>query len=160
MSLLSYSYPVSGPVKVLVSLLESIPLEVTVYDNQDITATAELVDDGSANTIQVGPSGYPDFNLILQAVNRKSKGRQAITSILPGAIFSQTASVGGNSRTVQCGGDMFVGGAPLAWKGARLTVSRGSTLDIAISGDITVRHNGRTMPEREAAELGLLVVRA
>jgi hypothetical protein len=158
MSLLSYSYPTSGPVKVFVSLLPSIPLEVTVYDNQDITATAELVDDGKANTIQIGPTGIPSFDMIFQAVNRKGDRRRFMTSILPGAVFSQTASISGNSRTVQCGGDLFLNQVPVAWRGGRLTVSRGSTLSIADSGDIAVRHDGRTMEIEEAADLGLLVV--
>jgi hypothetical protein len=158
MSLLSYSDPSGGTRSVLVSLLSEIPLEITVYDSQDITTTLELIDDGKANTIQIGPSKGRSYDLILRAINLWSEGRRTITSILPGAIFSQTASVSGNSRSIQCGGDMWLNETPVAWKGARMTLPRGSTVTIANSGEVTVRHNGRTMTLREAAELNLLLV--
>ncbi len=156
MSLLSYSVPSSGPVKVLVSLLESIPLVITVYDSQHVVTSAELVDNGEANTITVGP-GTGEYSVMLRAVNRPHGAREAITSVLPGTIFSRTARVGGNSRVVQCGGDMWMGDDH-GRTGARLGVSRGSTIAVATSGQITVQYNGRVMDLSEAAELDLLEV--
>lgn len=157
MSLLSYSSPTSGPVSVLVDLLPVFPLEITVYDSRDVTATVELVENGEADTVQVGP-GRSGSALILRAVNRGHSVRDVLTSVLPGAVFSQTASVKGKSRAVQCGGDMWMGDGHGKATGAYLTIPRNSIIFLGNVGEITVRHDDRTMSIQRAAELDLLEV--
>lgn len=155
-TVLTYDNPTSGPTSVLVNLLPSIPLEITVSQDPKCRASIELVDTEDANVVQVGP-GKGGFEMLLKAVHKKRIGTEIITQILPGAVFSQTAKVSGNSTVIQCGGSMSIGGSQRE-NGAYITAAIGSRIAVADCGEITVKYGDSDLTIHEAHRRGLLKV--
>lgn len=153
---MTYSNPNAGPVNVLVSMLPSLPLDITVI-GADKWASMELVGGDEANRIQVGPSREAGFDMLLRAVKQKSGIRETVKQILPGMTFSQTATVSGNSTVIQCGGSLSIGGSSRR-DGGYLRLPLGSKVSVADAGEITIRHEGWICTIQEAVEMGLLEV--
>lgn len=153
---MTYDNPRPGRASVLVNLLPSIPLEITVIDRNG-RASMELVGGDEANLIQVGPGGEAGYDMLLRATKEKNRTQKVITHILPGAVFSQTAQVGGNSTVIQCGGNMSIGGSRKK-DGAYLRLPLGSWVAVADVGEVVVLRNNWTHTLQEAAEAGLLRV--
>lgn len=106
---LTYDHPYPGPATILIETPD-LPVEITLRDNPHGRIRVDLVG-STANTIQLGPSGSRGRDVRVRAISEEQRDiRQVLTTILPGAVFSQTARVGGNSRVIQCGGDMVMGG--------------------------------------------------
>lgn len=153
---MTYNNPRTGKVSVLLNVIPSIPVEITVIDAGG-QASMELIGGDDASRIQIGPGENTRFDMMLRATREKSRTREIITQILPGAVFSQTARVSGDSTVIQCGGSMSIGGSRKK-EGAYLRLPLGSRIAVADSGEITVLRNNWTHTLQEAAESGLLEV--
>lgn len=151
-TLLAYTHHLPGPTGVLVEV-PGVPLEITVTDDRKARIVAELVG-ADANLIQVGPFGTRNAGVQMRAVDEKRDGRRTITSILPGAIFSQTASVKGNTNVVQCGGDMVMGGHGKE-PGAYLIAPIGTGLELKAHGRVIVKYRNEVLTVPEAVARGL-----
>lgn len=151
-TLLSYTHHFNGPTGILVDI-SAMPLEITVVEDLRCPVAAQLAG-ADANTVQLGPFGARNRDVRMRAMNKERRGRIAITSVLPGAIFSQTASAKGNTRVVQCGGDMTIGGHGVK-DGARLEIPRGCWLELKSHGLISVNHFEEVLTVVEAVTRGL-----
>jgi len=108
-TLLTYDHPRMGPATILIEV-PNLPLEISLRDDPYGRISVDLAG-ARANTIQVGPCGRGNRDVQVRAFNeQQQKVDRVVTSILPGAVFSQTARAGGNSTVIQCGGDMVMGG--------------------------------------------------
>ncbi|AXH66403.1 hypothetical protein SEA_SATIS_254 [Streptomyces phage Satis] len=153
-SLLTYDHPYTGTTSVLVEV-PGLPVTIKVVEHRGARVSAELVPMG-ANTVQLGPDDPHGTGVKVRAVNESESGvRRTMTSILPGAVFSQTASVSGGT-TIQCGGSLNMGTSRKP--GAVITVPSGSFLKMREHGPVTVEHGTRVLSLAEAAEEGLFDV--
>jgi hypothetical protein len=152
-SLLTYDHPYTGTTSILIEV-PGLPVTIKVVEHRGARVSAELVPMG-VNAIQLGPDGKHGTGVKVRAVNEGQNFRQVMTQVLPGAVFSQTASASGGT-SIQCGGTvrMESGREP----GAVITVPSGSYLNLVKHGEIIVEHNGTPMTLAEAAGLGLLEV--
>lgn len=108
-TLLTYDHPYPGPATITIETPD-LPVEITLRDKPHGKIRIDLVG-ATANIIQLGPCGRRNRDVLVRASNKEEHDiRQVLTTVLPGAVFSQTARFGGNSRVIQCGGDMVIDG--------------------------------------------------
>lgn len=136
-SILSYTSRTPGKARLLVSLIPSIPLDVTVLDDPDGLPYLELIGTDGANVVYVGAAGLPGIDLMLRAVHRDRSESEIFIQGVP-----DTPDEVSRGRR----------------KGAYVHLPRGSHLAVADSGPITVKHRGFTLSIGEAARRGLLTV--
>lgn len=150
---LTYDHPHRGPAGILVETPE-LPVEITLRDNPHGKIRIELIG-ATANTIQLGPSGRRNRDVLVRALNEERRDiRQVLTTILPGAVFSQTARVGGNSTVIQCGGDVVTGNHGRA-DGVYVSAPLGCMFHLKGYAGIAVNFEGDvlTTPEAVARKL-------
>jgi hypothetical protein len=153
-NLFTYDHPYTGTTSVLVEVPD-LPVTIKVVEHRGARVSAELVPMG-VNTVQLGPNDPHGTGVKVRAVNEGDASVQrTMTSILPGATFSQTASASGGTM-IQCGGsvNMNTGRKP----GAVITVPSGSFLKMRQHGPVAVEYGTRVLTLGEAAEQGLIDV--
>jgi hypothetical protein len=132
-----------------------LPVEITLRDNPRGKVSVELAG-ARANTVQVGPCGKDSRDVQVRAYEEGSRDiKRAITMVLPGAVFSQTARVSGNNSVVQCGGSMVVGGHSRK-DGAYVSAPLGCLFELRDSGLIGVTFEGETLTVTEAVHRRLM----
>lgn len=151
-TLMTYDHPYAGPATILIQT-PGLPVEITLRENRHERIRAELAG-AEANTIQIGPFGTRNRDVQIRAFNEQQNVRQVLTTILPGAVFSQTARVSGKSKVVQCGGDITMGGHGLK-NGSYVSAPLGCLFQLKDHGPVTVKFEGEvlTLPEATAREL-------
>ena len=136
-SILFHTSHTPGTARVLVSLLPSIPLNVTVLDDPEGFPHLELIGTDGANVVYVGGTFLPGIDLMLRAIHRDHPESETFIQEVPNTL------------------DEVSGGRQ---KGAYVHLPHGSHLAVADAGPITVKHRGFTFSIDEAARRGLLTV--
>lgn len=152
-TLMTYDHPHRGPATILIET-PGLPVEIILRDNPRAKIGVELAG-AKANTVQLGPFGPKGQDVQVRVFDEEQRDiRQVITSILPGAVFSQTARVSGKTTVVQCGGDMVIGGHGVE-DGVHVSAPLGCLFQLKGYERIAVKFEGDvlTVPEAVARRL-------